>query len=449
MARIDAYVRSLERFGARGMVLQSNQNVVLKFADGDRPAAQSVPHDQLISMVREVAPPAALASIDSGRAAQFAIDGGGTQLQCMVQPQGNTWIVTIEEAAATGSTSARTDLEVPQQFEPDVMGSMVIERTGYEEIDDGFALTSSSFLEEIAKAARAQNASDIYLASNVPPLARIGGVLGPMAGFPAIDQDTLERDLSAAAPADASSASRTGVSATYTAILGKEGKYRVTLFRDATGTGAVLRALPAEAPDPAAVGVPAAVIAWTSGPGGLVLICGGMSSGKSTTRAALTAKVNQTRRCHVVAIERSFEFTHRSHASFVSQRELGDTPLHVILREVDDENPEVVTTPPLEDELSIRQAIRLADNGALVLAEVEAPSVAAGLDALLSHVPAPDRVWVARQLARVFVGGVAQRLTKDARGAFAAAFEVVPASAQLVEAIARGEGIAHGTQRAR
>src|SRR6185437_3730308 len=38
MARIDAYLRSLEKFGAQALVLTSNQTVTLKFPGGDRHA---------------------------------------------------------------------------------------------------------------------------------------------------------------------------------------------------------------------------------------------------------------------------------------------------------------------------------------------------------------------------------------------------------------------------
>lgn len=436
MARIDAYVRSLERFGARGMVLQSNQNIVLKFADGDRPAAQSIPHDQLIAMIREVASPPALASIDSGRAAQFTLDGGGKPLAVSVQPQGSAWVVTIEDAAAGAAPAPAPAPQAPQAFVPDEdVGSMVIERTGYDE-DDGLALSSSSFLEEIARAARAQGASDIYLAPNVPPLVRVGGVLAPLPNFPAIDEDTLERDLSAAAPADVRSASRSGLSSTFAAILGREGKFRVTMFRDLAGVGAVLRLLPETAPDAAALGLPAAVVGWCASPAGLVLVCGGMASGKSSTRAALAHKVNQTRRCHVVVIDRTLEFSHTSHASFVSHRDLGAAPLHAVLRELDDEAPDVVSLPQLGDADAVLGALRLADNGALVLAEVEAPNVMVALEQLIGSVPVADRPRAARQLARVFVGGVGHRFGKDALGNRAVAFEAVATSPQLVESIA-------------
>ena len=70
MARLDTYLRSLERFGAQAIVLRSGQHVTLRFPAGDRHATQMVPHDQLVMLVREVASPSALSTIDGGRAAR-------------------------------------------------------------------------------------------------------------------------------------------------------------------------------------------------------------------------------------------------------------------------------------------------------------------------------------------------------------------------------------------
>ena len=55
MARIDVYLRSIERFGAAGAVLTSGQAVTLKFPTGDRHATQVTHHDALVSLVREIA----------------------------------------------------------------------------------------------------------------------------------------------------------------------------------------------------------------------------------------------------------------------------------------------------------------------------------------------------------------------------------------------------------
>src|SRR5688572_28742002 len=77
VARIDSYLRSLERFGALGLVLRSGGNVMLRFPAGDRHATQATPHAQLVELVDEIAPPDAQRRIRADEAAEFVYATGG------------------------------------------------------------------------------------------------------------------------------------------------------------------------------------------------------------------------------------------------------------------------------------------------------------------------------------------------------------------------------------
>src|SRR5512143_1076466 len=98
MAKIDVYLRSIERFGAAGALLASGQSVTLKFPTGDRHATQVTPHDQLVALVREVAPQAALDQIDRARPAKFEIESNNIRYTITVAPRPNRWEVGIEPA---------------------------------------------------------------------------------------------------------------------------------------------------------------------------------------------------------------------------------------------------------------------------------------------------------------------------------------------------------------
>ncbi|MCE7890644.1 MAG: hypothetical protein DYH12_13280, partial [Sorangiineae bacterium PRO1] len=77
MAKIDSYLRSIERFGATGATLVSGKSVTLHFPTGDRHATQVTSHELLVAMVREVAPSNARAALETGRTVRFALDSGG------------------------------------------------------------------------------------------------------------------------------------------------------------------------------------------------------------------------------------------------------------------------------------------------------------------------------------------------------------------------------------
>src|SRR5215510_9151249 len=133
MARIDAYVKSLEKFGAQALVLASNQSVTLRFPGGDRHATQVTPHDQLVAMVREVAPPPALDAIDAGRPARFELAAGAARFVVSVAPRADRWVVQIEAVAApepAPSPEPSAAARAPAAGEPG--DEMLIERTAHD-----------------------------------------------------------------------------------------------------------------------------------------------------------------------------------------------------------------------------------------------------------------------------------------------------------------------------
>src|SRR5690242_7295990 len=137
MARIDVYLRSIERFGAAGAILTSGQAVTLRFPTGDRHATQVTHHDALVSLVREIAPPIALNMIDRQQQSSFDIDNNGTSYTLTVTPRPGMWQVIIEPADAAAAAPpppvqatqrparAQTDVSPPSE-------NMPIERGQYQ-----------------------------------------------------------------------------------------------------------------------------------------------------------------------------------------------------------------------------------------------------------------------------------------------------------------------------
>jgi twitching motility protein PilT len=96
--RIEFYMRVIEKAGATGALLVSGQAVTLRFPTGDRRSTQITPHEQLVDLVRDVAPPPVLDQIDSSRQARFELDSGSYRYAIDVHPQRGFWQVFIELA---------------------------------------------------------------------------------------------------------------------------------------------------------------------------------------------------------------------------------------------------------------------------------------------------------------------------------------------------------------
>lgn len=330
MSKLDVYLRSIERFGASGAVLSSGQQVTMRFPTGDRHATQVTPHDQLVIMVREIAPPSALDAIDKQRPARFDIESAGTRYAISVSPRPGAWQVEIAPGQAVAMPAAAPAPQAPAPRAPGRApsapvdaGEMAIERGQYDMPADAAAAppttSGSGFLDQLTQHARSVRATDIYLSAGSPPLVRTGADVAPIADRGAIDAEQLSREVGIVAPPAARAAWLDGAPATF-AYGDGGGRVRVTVARDRRGPSASLRLLHGEPPALERLSLGAEVTRWL-GERGLVLIAGASNVGKTTLLAALVRALGE-RKKHVVSIEDPIEIVQSS--ASISQREVGE-----------------------------------------------------------------------------------------------------------------------------
>jgi len=406
MSKLDVYLRSIEKFGASGAILTSGQAVTLRFPTGDRNATQVVPHDQLVTMVREVAPPAALDAVDRQQPARFQIDSGGFRYALAVQPRPGAWQVTIEGVPAGAPAPAPRPARAASapSLPSDAGGEMEIERGQYDLApeDTAAAPSASGFLDQLTTAARAARATDIFLSAGSPPHVRIAGDVQATDRGP-VDGDQLARELGVVAPADVRAAWTGGGPATF-AYSDGAGRVRVTLTRDRRGPGAALRLLPAEAPALDRLNLGAAVPTWLGG-AGLVIIAGATGSGKSTLLATLVRALGERRR-QVVTIEEPIELVHASPS--ISQRAVGEH-VHSAAGGVAAAIREGADAIVVGTVTSADTAAALVDAvaaGHLVLTTVAAPDPRTALARIVGYLPVGDRELAAQLCQGALRGGI-------------------------------------------
>ncbi|HSN25548.1 MAG TPA: ATPase, T2SS/T4P/T4SS family [Kofleriaceae bacterium] len=330
MARIDVYLRSIERFGAAGAVLTSGQAVTLRFPTGDRHATQVTHHDALVALVREIAPPMALDMVDRGQSSSFDIDSGSTSYTLTVNPARGAWQVIIEPAmppqqsvapaptpAASAATAvaprqqqrAQTDVTPPPQELP-------IERGQYAVPDNAGSTSGSYVLDQLTQAARQARASDVLIATGAAPAMRTMTGIQPLADSRAMDAEAISREIGIVAPADVRAQwTETGL-AMFTYGDGV-GRVRATLTWDHRGPGATLRLLVGEPPAIDRIGIGREVSAWLE-ERGLVIVAGPTGIGKTTTLAALVRSLGEAGK-RVVTLEDPIEIIHVT-SPWISQR---------------------------------------------------------------------------------------------------------------------------------
>lgn len=420
MPKIDVYLRSVERFGASGAILTSGQAVTLRFPTGDRNATQITPHDQLVTMVREIAPPPVLDQIDRSRPARFEIDSNGIRYAISVTPRAGTWQVGIDPAppptapapaatipgvAFTPTPRPATSPAAASAPAPSGADDMLIERGQYDGPQAVPSTSGSGFLDQLTHAARAARATDIYLATGMTPVQRVGGELAP-AGGGALDREVLSRELGVVAPADARAAWSEQGTATFTYSDGS-GRVRVTLARDHRGPSAALRLLPDEPPALERAGLPAQAAQWL-GAKGLVLVAGPSGSGKTVMLASLVRALGEKRR-RVIAIEDPIEIVHAS--AWISQRAVGEHVADVAagVASAMTEGADAIAIGRVASAASALALVDAVAGGHLVLAAINAPPDAA-LDRVLAQLPSEQRAVAQSVLGSALLGTVQARL---------------------------------------
>ncbi len=204
-------------------------------------------------------------------------------------------------------------------------------------------------------------------------------------------------------------------------------RFRVNLFRDSGGIGAVLRRIPMAIIGLEQLGMPQAVADFCSLPKGLVLVTGPTGSGKSTTLAAMVDLINSSRQEHIVTLEDPVEFVHPSKKGFVNQREVG---LHTdsfarALRAALREDPDIVLVGEMRDLETVSLALETANTGHLVLATLHTSTAISTIDRIVGLFPADEQNRIRTTLADVLKGVVSQNLLKRKGGGRVAAVEIL------------------------
>ena len=285
-----------------------------------------------------------------------------------------------------------------------------------------------------------KKASDLHLAVGSPPMVRVDGDLERLK-WRTLTEEEFESLLVPIAPEKPLREWRTTGDTDFAYAMGEIARFRVNLFRQEHGSGAVLRMIPPRVLAIEELGLPALVANVARITRGLVLVTGPTGSGKSTTLAALLDWINRTRAAHIITIEDPVEFIHRPNKSVISHRELGfDTPtfsgaLKAALRE----DPDVVLVGELRDLETMSMALQAAETGLLVFGTLHTNSAAKAVDRLIDSFPAEEQEQVRTVLAEVLKSVVAQVLLKRKGGGRVPAFEVLRGSSALSNSIREGK----------
>jgi twitching motility protein PilT len=283
----------------------------------------------------------------------------------------------------------------------------------------------------------ARGASDLHLRVGEPPLLRVDGRLERVQSWPALVGTQVAGMMARIAPEKNWQEYETRHDTDFAYEWEGRARFRVNLFRDRRGPGAVLRAIPGRVPTADELGLPDAVRRLCELPKGLVLVTGPTGSGKSTTLAALVDLVNRTRHDHVITLEDPIEFVHENVNCVITQREVGvhTASFKAGLRAALREDPDVVLVGEMRDLETIAFAVETAETGHLVFGTLHTTTAASTVSRMVDQFPAEQQEQIRVMLADSLRAVISQVLVRRRGGGRVAAREILivtPAVSNLI-----------------
>lgn len=192
------------------------------------------------------------------------------------------------------------------------------------------------------------------------------------------------------------------------------GRFRVNIFKDLKGIGAVFRFIPQKIMTIEQLNMPPVFKEFCALNKGLVLVTGPTGSGKSTTLAAMVDHVNNNRHDHIVTIEDPIEFVHENKKCLINQREISShtdsfkNALRAALRQ----DPDIIMIGELRDLETTEIAIETAETGHLVFGTLHTSTAASTVDRIIDQFPTGRQAQIRTMLASSLKGVVCQNLLK-------------------------------------
>ena len=285
-----------------------------------------------------------------------------------------------------------------------------------------------------------QSASDCHLSSGEPPMIRIDGELKKL-DFPPLAREevhTLVYDIM-------NDSQRKMFEEThecdFSFELGTLGRFRVNVFLQRRGAGAVFRTIPTKLHTLEELGLPAVLKQICTREKGLVLVTGPTGSGKSTTLAAMIDYLNNDFEGHILTIEDPIEFVHTSKRCLVNQRELGAhtysfaNALRAALRE----DPDIILVGEMRDLETIQMALTAAETGHLVFGTLHTSSAPKTVDRVIDVFPANQQAQIRAQFSESIEAVITQTLLKRKGRGRVAALEIMIGTTAVRNLIREGK----------
>jgi len=200
--------------------------------------------------------------------------------------------------------------------------------------------------------------------------------------------------------------------------LANVGRFRVSIFRQRSNLGVVMRVIPHQIGTFEELNLPPVLGKIVQVPNGLILVTGPTGNGKSTTLASMMKFINDNFDYNIITIEDPIEFLFTSNKSCIIQREVGiDTEsFSVAIRSAMRMNPDVIMVGEMRDPETIDACVKAAETGHLVLSTLHTHNTASSINRIIGYYPPQAQENARKRLAESIIAIISLRLARGKKG---------------------------------
>jgi len=296
-------------------------------------------------------------------------------------------------------------------------------------------------INELLKMMVDKKASDLHLRVPSHPVLRIDGVLAPQTELPLIERKDVEMAFERITTPEQRSIFLKEKDIDYAYSVSGLARFRISIIRQRGTISIAFRLVPFEIPTIDELGMPEEIRHILSRQEGLILVTGPAGSGKSTTLAAIIDYINKTEACNIISVENPIEYLYKNDKCIIAQRDIGDDTqsMKTALKHALQHDPDIIVIGEMSDMDTISTAISAAEAGRLVLGVMYGSDALQSIDHLKEAFPQDRQPQIAARLSRVLEAVISQKLVRRIGGGRVAAYEIMPADADVKKYILGAE----------
>jgi twitching motility protein PilT len=440
LARLDAYIDLLFKEPGSELVMETGTGALLRTGSGSRPVLrQSLSTAQIIGAFSELVPLELKGAFPGQGALKFRYLAPSGEVSIRFDSARDRVSAVVSVAQAQKDARAKpAEVPAPPKAAAPSPAVTAEEPHGIQvgPAPEDPAAAMARLLDLLIE----NRASDLHLSSACEPCLRKDGDVVPFVGHGAPDPERLREMIWSIAP-EKNRQEWEQIKDTDFAHETEAARFRVNVFADRRGIGAVLRVIPNQIRSAEEMGLSQHVLDLCHLAKGLVLVTGPTGSGKSTTLAAMIDYINRNRNDHIITIEDPIEFVHPNKKCLVNQREIRvhTQSFKHALRAALREDPDIVLVGEMRDLETIGIALETAETGHLVFGTLHTNTAPSTVDRIIDQFPADRQEQIRTMLSESLKGVITQILCKKVGGGRVAAQEVLLCNSAVSNLIREGK----------